>query len=158
MKNLQKTLKNQKQMKKTALAIIGVILLTSCFKTPKENTYKCQEGYEGVDCDIEIREKMVGIWSAQDTSYGVPTPYYARIAKGSPVTQLYLWDFSNTYNTLIKATMTGGIITIPTQKLSDTTLIVGKGVYDNQNLKISWQYILYSENSTSVFTGEWVKK
>lgn len=147
-------------MKNTLLIIATLLFAASCFKKEAEQAYTCPDGWEGPECATESREKLIGIWSGNDTlTETEPIKYYGYVAKGKTVTQLYLWDFANTTNTLIKGDMSGVIITIPLQKLDDTLLVQGTGILDTVTgrPRISWTYQLLTDSASYSYRGVWRK-
>src|SRR5690606_15659855 len=136
-------------MKKVRLVLVASLLsvgaistLTSC----GDDTKTCPVGYEGKNCDTEMRTKFVKNWSATDkTAGGTDLVYTCNIVEGSAINSVIISNtFSdNFFGQTINATVDGNTIKIENQK-PDGSLsgyaVEGTGTYSGA--QISWNYYL----------------
>jgi len=87
-----------------------------------DGTCLCTEGYEGTNCEIEIRAKFVGNWMANDYSCSgaAGVDYRFSIERGPTVDDLIFFNESKTLE--FPATLNGNVITIALQEYDSTTL------------------------------------
>lgn len=153
-------------MKKHSLLLAGLLAasaltLTSC---GDEGISSCPVGYEGKNCDTEMREKFVGSWTADDTrtSNGDQFAYTGTITKGSSVNLVNIGSSfrDGFFDRGFSAIVEGNTITIPngTEPDNDGYQVAGSGTYANN--QISWNYYIIDTDSANieiVHTGIWTK-
>ena len=133
-----------------------VFILSSC-REP------CDKGYEGKRCDVPVRDKFKGTWSATDNP-GALT-YLDTITDGSDILDVYVSrSFSNSrYYRSVKATVDGNTITIANQKPDTSKIYVeGTGIVTDDHKTINWNYNLINKYDTpfitTSYTGVWTKQ
>ena len=103
--------------------------------TCNEGICACATGYEGTNCETEIRGKVIKTWTAKDMNISdnstVPT-YNSAITKGTNITDILISDFSDEFFANdVKATVSGNTITIPSQDPdNDGYKVAGTGTYN----------------------------
>jgi hypothetical protein len=125
-----------------------------------DGTCQCATGYEGTNCETEIRTKFVKTWTAKDTEVGGPAlpVYTSPISKGAAVTDVLISDFSDEYFINdVKATISGNTITIPSQTPdNDNYKVSGTGTYNATDKKITWTYTITDPLGAIIsYTGTW---
>lgn len=151
-------------MKKVRLVLAASLLsvgaigtLTSC----GDDTTTCPVGYEGKNCDTEMRTKFVRTWSATDKSAGgTDIVYTCNIVEGSAINSVII---SNTFSddffgSPINATVDGNTIKIANQKPDGSFALYsveGTGTYSGS--QISWNYyiIKLATGEEIAHTGIW---
>lgn len=164
-------------MKKTRLFLVASLLtigafstvtMTSCSKDDKI----CDAGYEGDDCNVEIRAKMIGTYTAADVNIADPSDapsYVAQITANTAVTVVNITNFSgggssggfsNLVTSNIASTTDGGVsFDIPSQiPDNDGYSVSGSGTYNATSKKITIQYSIKNPlGQTNNYTGNWTK-
>lgn len=152
------------------IALMGMTLIISC---KKDNTLtdpqgkKCDPGYEGANCDLEIRTPMLGSYTATDSQAlsGDLRTYDAIISTNSKVTVITISNLSEFYSG--SEIVTANIIksgneisfTIPAQKPDGNVSVSGSGKFNISTKKITIQYGLSWLGSTpDSYTGTWIMK
>jgi hypothetical protein len=163
-------------MKKTRLFLAASLLtigafsttiMTSCDKDDKI----CDAGYEGDDCNVEVRAKMIGSYTAADvnTADASDAPsYVAQISNGNAVTVVNIANFSgggsvggfsNLVVSNIESSGDGVSFSIPTQTPdNDGYSVSGSGNFNATTKKITIQYTIANPvGQTNNYTGTWTK-
>lgn len=130
----------------TIAGFTAMTTMTSCGGDDKE----CLAGYEGNNCDVEIREQMIGSYDAVDVrnSDALTKTYVPVISKNASVTVINISGFGDFFdNTEIvtsNVTKSGDVInfTIPEQKPDMLNTVSGSGTYTISSKKISITYTL----------------
>lgn len=144
-----------------ALLSVGSMTFVSCSKTED-----CAVGYEGKDCNVEIRTAMIGTYDAEDVRGGVNKNYVAKVSANSGnVTVVNIEDFGDFFsgNTEIvtsNISKTGNNIsfTIPSQKPDGIYTVEGSGTYDATSKKITITYSISDGVQVNNATGTWTKR
>jgi len=142
-----------------ALMGMSALTFTSCSKDDKV----CDAGYEGKDCDVQIRTPMLGTYTAtdKDNDDGTIETYTAVITTNSTVSVVNISNFGNFYSNsqLVTSNVTksGNIInfTIPAQKPDNVYKVEGNGTFDISSKKININYSLDNGISILNYTGVW---
>lgn len=140
-------------------ALMGMSVMTSCTKDAKV----CDPGYEGSNCDIQIRTPMLGTYSATDinTQDQSSETYTAVISSNATVSVVNISNFGNFYtNTELvtsNVTKSGDNIsfTIPDQKPDNVYKVSGSGTFNTSTKKISITYALDNGVIIKNYTGNW---
>ena len=119
-----------------AVAVIGSIAtLASCTKT-------CDEGFEGDKCDVEIRAKFFGTYSASQTKNGgAATTSVATITTSTAnINTINISNLPNNFfSSSVKATVTGTAFTIASQDPdNDNYIITGTGALTGTTITITY--------------------
>lgn len=151
-------------MKKHSLLLAGLLAaaaftFTSCGDDPTS----CPVGYEGKNCDTEMREKFVGNWNADERDdQDVRYIYNATIAKGSSTNTVSIKNLSDgAFNErLVNGTVEGNTLKVSNQKPNGANSqfsVEGEATYSGE--QISWKYYLVqdSTNLEIIYTGIWSK-
>lgn len=138
-------------MKNITLILLSILFFSSCFKKEYDPNAKCPiSGMEGDDCKTETREKLVGLWKAEN--------YNPAIAKASATTDVHLMHFAGFQKTMIQAAFDGAQIKISNQRINDTVSVSGIGeVYKDEVLKINWSYTLTVKGAPVPVNENWVE-
>lgn len=149
------------------------VLYTSCSKDECKDvvcqnggvcsggTCTCVTGYEGANCETAVRAKFIKQWSASDkeatTTTTIPT-YVSAIVAGTTIADIKISKFSNLFDNDVVATVSGNVITIPSQQPDNDGYYVttGTGTYNTTTKQITWSYTL--KNPTNIeksYTGTW---
>ena len=125
----------------------------------------CEVGYEGKDCDVEIRSYMIGTYNATDVDVnsGETFTYAPAISKNSQsVTVINIAKFGDFYTgaeiVTSNVTKSGNTInfTIPTQRPDNEYTVQGQGTFDVNTKKITLQYSLTDASGATLnYTGNW---
>src|SRR5690606_3596351 len=146
-----------------ALLSVGSMTFMSCDKTED-----CEVGYEGKNCDVEVRAKFVGIWSAQDTEVGgadLPA-YTANITKhSSNISKLNIGGFSGLpsnggFAANVEVSADGTRFSIPAQEPdADGFQVSGSGTINSAGTTITVEYTIKNTatNQALSYTGVWNK-
>lgn len=131
----------------------------------------CAAGYEGKNCDVEIREQLLGTYDANDvrTATNETKVYTPTITKHGTVTVVNIQQFGAFFSgsaELVTSNVTkaGNVITfdIPNQKPDGEYTVAGKGTYDISSKKVAITYTLTEPESEGGriinSTGNWTKK
>lgn len=131
----------------------------------------CAAGYEGKNCDVEIREQLIGTFDAIDvrTATNETKTYTPTISKNATVTVVNIQEFGDFYrgsSELVTSNITkaGNVITfdIPNQKPDGEYTVSGKGTYDISSKKVAITYTLTEPESEGGriinSTGNWTKR
>jgi len=164
-------------MKKTKLVLAASLLalgsftsvtMTSCSKDDKV----CNTGYEGKNCDVEIRTKMLGTYTAADVNNANPSDapsYVAQITVNTSSVSVVnisnfsgggsVGGFSNLVTSNIVSSADGISFTIPTQTPdNDGYSVSGSGTYTTSTKKIAIQYTIADpQGQTNNYTGTWTQ-
>lgn len=145
-----------------ALLSVGSMTFTSCTKDDD-----CALGYEGSNCDMEIREEMIGIYDAVDTRTTNPVTktYVPIITKNATVTVVNIQEFGDFFegaSELVTSNVTkaGDVIsfTIPSQKPDGENTVSGDGNYNVKTKKLNINYGLSNGTDINNYTGTWTKR
>jgi len=138
-----------------AIGTFSAMTFSSCSKDEV-----CPVGYEGKNCDTEMRAKFIKTWSANETSGTQQLVYSCTIAAGSAINQVVISNtFSdNFFNNNINATVDGNTITIPNQKpdgAASAYSVEGTGTYVGG--EIQWSYLIVQDvtGNQITTTGVW---
>lgn len=143
-----------------SLTALGAVTLTSCTKDD------CPIGYEGSDCNTEIREQMIGTYNAVDVRSDGNTKTYTPIVtkNAGNVTVINIQEFGDFYSGTTEivtsnVTKSGNTIsfTIPSQKPDNLYTVSGSGSYDVTTKKVTITYTLSDGISTNNYSGTWTK-
>ena len=122
----------------------------------------CQSGYEGKNCNTEVRAAFEGAWTAVDSPGQLK--YTDTISAGSYVSNILISSaFSNHYfSNPITATVNGNTATIVQQAPNSNMYYVsGTGTINTTGTQINWTYqITNNTDSPAIvnnFTGVWSK-
>ena len=156
-----------------AVGAFSMVTYTACNKdeckdvvcqnggTCVSGTCNCATGYEGTNCETQVRAKFVKTWTASDkdiTNGDDLATYTSSIVNGTAITEVKISNFSDDYfNNDIKATVSGNTITIPSQQPdNDMYYVEGSGTYNSADKKITWTYTITNPlNSKISYTGSW---
>ncbi|MBL7704104.1 MAG: hypothetical protein JNM21_01030 [Taibaiella sp.] len=146
-----------------ALLSVGSMTFMSCDKTED-----CVLGYEGKDCDVEIRKEMLGTYNATDVNDADATDVYTyqpTVASGASVAIVNVSKFgdffTNTEIVTANVTKSNDVIsfTIPTQKPDNVNTVAGSGSYNVSTKKLTVSYSLTNVAGQVVnYTGNWTKQ
>lgn len=145
-----------------ALLSVGSMTFTSCTKSED-----CALGYEGSNCDVEIREQMIGIYDAVDTrtSNQLTKTYVPVITKNATVTVVNIQEFGDFFegvSELVTSNVTkaGDVISfsIPSQKPDNENTVSGDGTYNVKTKKLTINYGLSDGTNINNYTGIWTKR
>lgn len=149
-------------MKNIILATVIVVLASSCWKNEITPDAKCTiAGMEGENCDIETRDKLVGLWASRDNVTSKQEKHFGSIGKASPVTDIFVFDFAGHDSTMIQARLDGDRITFDNQRLNDSTTVSGTGIVFKRAeslLTIEWAYTLTTPSSTTSAVSTWTEQ
>ena len=149
-------------MKNLIFAALVVVLASSCWKNEVNPDAKCAiAGMEGANCDIETRDKLVGLWASNGGVTSKQVDFYGGIGKAGPVTDIFLFDFAGYDSTMIQARIDGDRITFDNQQLNDTVTVSGTGIVnrrDDSLLTIEWAYTLTSNATPIAAVATWVEQ
>ncbi len=150
-------------------SLIALTASTTIISCGKDEA--CNAGYEGKNCDVEIREQLIGTFDAVDvtTSTNETKTYTPIITKNATVTVVNIQEFGGFYSgsaELVTSNITkaGNTITfdIPSQKPDGEYAVSGKGTYDISSKKVAITYTLTEPESEGGRiinrTGNWTKK
>lgn len=146
-----------------ALLSVGSMTFMSCDKTED-----CVLGYEGKNCDVEIRKEMIGTYNATDVNDADATETYSYqpiVSNGASVAIVNVSKFgdffTNTEIVTANVTKNNDIIsfTIPSQKPDNVNTVAGSGSYNVSTKKLTVNYTLTSVTSqVKNYTGNWTKQ
>lgn len=152
-----------------ALLSVGSMTFVSCGKSED-----CALGYEGSNCDVEIRKEMLGTYNATDVNDNDATDvetYTPVVSNGATVAVVNFSKFGNTFTgsgEIVTANLTksGDKISfnIPDQTPQGQGAIVvsvqGSGSYDVKTKKLTVQYTLTQQATQAKlnYTGNWTKQ
>lgn len=151
-------------MKKHSLLLAGLLAAASFTMTScGDDVTSCPVGYEGKNCDTEMREKFLGNWNADETDdQNERYIYTATIARGSSVNTVSIKNISDgVFNEkLVNGTVEGNTIKVDNQKPNGTGsdfAIEGEATFSGDQL--SWKYYLIqtSTGDDIIYTGIWTK-
>ena len=150
-------------MKKVRLVLVASLVSFGAITTLSscgDDTTTCPVGYEGKNCDTEMRAKFVKNWSASDkTASGNDLVYTCNVVEGSAINSVIL---SNTFSDAffahtINAVVDANTIKINSQKpdANGNYSVEGSGTFSAN--EISWNYYIIhdSTNVEYVHTGIW---
>ncbi|PSK88821.1 hypothetical protein [Taibaiella chishuiensis] len=146
------------------IAGFASVTLTSCSKDDKI----CNEGYEGSNCDVEVRTKFLGQWSAQDRKEdGTQLPAYtANVVKNpSSISKMNIGGFSGIpsnggFAADVIVSASGTTFTIPPQEPdADGFSVEGNGFINSAGNSITVNYNItkISTGQVNKYTGTWTK-
>lgn len=148
-------------MKNLILLAAIAVLASSCWKNEVTPDATCSiAGMEGENCNIETRDKLVGLWASSDTTAGKQIEFYGSIGKAGPVTDILIFDFAGYDSTMVQARLDGDLITIDNQRLNDTTIVSGSGKVFKRGdslLTIEWAYTITTNAMPIIGVGTWVE-
>ncbi len=144
------------------IGTFSAMTFSSCSKDDKV----CNTGYEGKNCDVEIRQEMIGTYNATDIDVSNNTPYAYTpvISKNASVTVINIANFgdffSNTELVTSNVSKSGSVIsfTIPAQKPDNVYQVTGNGSYNVTTKKLDIQYTLDNGVTSKNYTGTWTKQ
>lgn len=147
-----------------ALMSFGAMTFVSCDKTED-----CVAGYEGKDCDVEIRKEMIGTYNATDVNDADASDvetYNPVVSNGSTVTVVNIAKFGNFFTgsgeiVTSNVTKSNDVIsfTIPSQQPDNVYTVTGSGSYNVSTKKLTVNYTLTNAlNQTLNYTGNWTKQ
>ena len=146
-----------------ALAGLTAISFSSCSKDED-----CLEGWEGKNCDVEVRAPMLGTYNATDilTATDERIPYSPVISKNSTVSIINISKFSDFFTSSSEivtsnVSKSGSNInfTIPRQKPDGLYEVSGSGTYNTNTNTIEISYTLESPlGDIDNYTGTWTKQ
>ncbi len=96
----------------------------------------CQEGYEGVRCESMSRDKFLGTYSvAENGTLSLPSNYSVNIHRTDAygVSAVKLKGFYNSFEDQVYAICKGDSIMIPEQTLTDGSVVLGYGLFTQQD-------------------------
>jgi hypothetical protein len=146
------------------IGTFSALTFSSCSK----DDVACNTGYEGKNCDVEIRAKFVGTWSASDRKEdGTQLPAYtANIVRNpSSIEKLNIGGFSGLpsnggFAADVIVSASGTTFTIPTQQPdSDGFTVQGNGTINSAGNSITVNYTItkVSTGASLNYTGTWSK-
>lgn len=145
------------------IGTFSAMTFSSCSKDDKI----CNTGYEGDNCDVEIREQMIGSYDAVDikSTDGTTKTYIPVISKNASVTVINIAEFGDFFSggseiVTSNVTKSGDVIsfTIPEQQPDAIYTVSGSGTYNVTTKKIAIAYTLSNGVASSNYTGTWTKK
>lgn len=152
-----------------ALLSVGSMTFTSCTKDED-----CALGYEGSNCDVEIRKEMLGTYNATDVNDNDASDvetYTPVVSTGATVAVVNFSKFGNTFTgtgEIVTANLTKSgdkiSFTIPDQVPPGQGAVVvsvqGSGSYDVKTKKLTVQYTLTLQATQDKinYTGNWTKQ
>jgi hypothetical protein len=147
-----------------ALMGLSAITISSC---TKDET--CPAGYEGKNCDVQIRTAMLGTYNATDENVtnpnASPNPYNPVISTNASVTVVNIKSFSDFFSgseiVTSNVSKSGDNInfTIPAQKPDNVYEVSGSGTYNAANKTINIEYSLKNPlGDIDNYTGVWTKQ
>ena len=157
-----------------ALSTFGVTLYSSCSKdkckdvvcqnggTCNEGTCTCATGYEGTNCETEVRKKVIATWTASDVrvsdNQAQPT-YQSPIVAGATISDIKIGNFWGAFTHDVKATISGNTITVPSQQPdNDSFYVSGSATYNESDKKLTWSYTIKDpSNVEKAYKGTWTK-
>jgi len=87
----------------------------------------CPVGYEGANCETEIRKKFTGNWRVfEKGSASLAKQYGVSVTNGEGVTDLLITNFNNYFHGRIRAYVEGTRIIIPVQR-TEGKVVYGEG-------------------------------
>ena len=143
-----------------ALMGMSALTMTSCGKDDKV----CDAGYEGKDCDVQIRTPMLGTYNATDvaTVGGATYTYNPAITTNATVTVVNISKFGDFFTgaelVTSNVSKSGDIISfnIPTQKPDGAYTVQGSGAFNISTKKITIEYSLTDGGGQiDNYTGNW---
>ncbi|HLU17807.1 MAG TPA: hypothetical protein VKZ76_07145 [Edaphocola sp.] len=146
-----------------AFLSIGAMTFVSC-----TDDTECEVGYEGKDCNTEVRQKFIGNWTAQDTEVGgsqLPTYTASIAASNSGIDKLNIGGFSGLpsnggFSANVVVTADGMTFRIPVQEPdNDGYQVYGQGTINAAGNTITVQYTIkqVSTQAEISYTGTWTK-
>lgn len=145
------------------IGTFSALTFTSCSKDDKI----CNEGYEGKNCDVEIRTKFLGVWSALDRKEdGTQLPAYtATIVKNpSSIAKMNIGGFSGIpsnggFAADVIVNANGTSFTIPSQEPdADGYSVQGSGTLGSTNtITVNYTITKISTGQVNTYTGTWTK-
>jgi hypothetical protein len=149
-----------------ALMSFGAMTMVSCDKTED-----CAVGYEGKDCDVEIRKEMIGTYNATDVNNADATDVYTYqpvVSNGASVTIVNISKFGDFFENaeIVTANVTKSndviSFTIPEQTPPNQTIsykVSGNGTYNVSSKRLDITYSLISPTGSTInYTGTWNKQ
>lgn len=146
-----------------ALLSVGSMTFVSCDKSED-----CALGYEGKNCDVEIRKEMLGTYNATDVNDADATDVYTYqpiVSNGASVAIVNVSKFgdffTNTEIVTANVTKSNDVIsfTIPSQKPDNVNTVSGTGSYNVSTKKLTVNYSLTNVAGQVVnYTGNWTKQ
>ena len=145
------------------IGTFSAVTFSSCSK----DDMICNAGYEGKNCDVEIRQEMIGTYDAVDvrTSDQVTKTYVPIISKNASVSVINIQEFGDFFEggteiVTSNVSKSGSIISfnIPTQKPDGVNSVSGQGQYNVTTKKIDITYSLSNGVTVTNYTGTWTKK
>ena len=123
--------------------------------TCNDGTCDCAAGYEGTNCDTEVRAKFIGSYSGSDacSNSGATGSFTTTIATSTTGVNSIeisgLWD--GFFIAAINGTVSGNEITVASQEPDgDGFVIAGTGVMNADGTSIAWTYTVTETANSSV--------
>jgi len=124
----------------------------ACFEnsTCQNGVCECNQGYEGDSCTIEIRAKLLGNYSVQNSCLPDMSYTCELVADAEEVSKIFLFSLNNNPNDSIYGLMNSSYTFIlPLQMLKDSTNFNGSGIFNVSNNSVELNYIT-QKDTTSV--------
>ncbi|MEN9522945.1 MAG: EGF-like domain [Bacteroidota bacterium] len=138
----------------TVLSVASVTYLNSCKKDPCKDVVcnnggtcvdgncSCATGYEGTNCDAEMRTKFIVSSTSFTEACNGGSTYNITISKGTSISDVIIENLGNYACTsgsyTVKATVDGTNLTIPSQTVC-STVFSGTGTITNGKVSISYK-------------------
>lgn len=158
------------------MVIFGVAITSClvCFSCKREKTDKCTNvvctngkcvdgvcicntGYDGAQCDSEIRRKFLYHWYALDTitTTNIPeTEYFSLISTDTSITGVIIQSMFDDYCWNISATIKNDSVIVTDGNLCDSNKLSGYGILKGNYLY--WHYSLVTAKGDTIqYRGTW---
>ena len=153
-------------------ALVWFILLTSCQKNSnpgsshfkcvtcanggvcRNDTCRCNSGFEGITCETETRQKFMGTWNVTE-EIGFDTVHYSiDIQNDTSFTYVQISNLDNgVFFSRVRASVSGDTLTIPMQYINGQ-MVVGKGYFlqqlVGQSIEIIMRYAIKDTTTGSI--------
>ncbi len=105
----------------------------------------CADGYEGYQCETEMRARYLGIWRVtEDGTIGNAAQYSVTVERGSAPTEIVIKNFYNSFTTPVRAFVSSDTVTIPLQQFNRYKVqgrgIISRDGYYGVNGLITFRY------------------
>ena len=158
MKNLLKAL--------SFAAVVG-LFATSCTPDPckdvvcnnggtcVDGSCVCATGYEGTNCDTEVRTKAIGTWTVADSCSNSGTASYTVtvVTSTGGISEVKITNFWGTFTNQVVATVSGSTVTIARQQPdNDNFYVEGTGTVSGNT--ITWSYTISDETVPTAIVSD----
>lgn len=155
------------------VAVVTVMFFNACTSDPckdvncgvngncVDGTCVCVAGYEGANCETEMRTKFEGTWTTSDAcSQSGNSSYLVTITAGTGITEVKITNFWDVFTNAVVATVDGTTISIASQQPdNDDFFVTGQGTISGNT--ITWNYTIDDQgipsSGTDVCSSTWTK-